>query len=68
MESKNQFKENKDRIKEAEEEKERKSDTIIVDENYPGPKEEDIGKAEKPGIKVQEEDNSTRDGAIYRTK
>lgn len=59
MESKNQFKENKDRIKEAEEEKERKSDTITVDENYPGLKEEDIGKAEKPGIKGQEENIKT---------
>lgn len=55
MKSKNQFKENKDRIKEAEEAKERKSDTITVDENYPGPKEDDIGKAEKPGIKDQED-------------
>lgn len=36
-------------------------DAIIVDENYPGPKENDIDTAEKPGIKGQEElgNNST---------
>lgn len=54
MENKKQYKENKKCNNNIEKDKESNLDVIIIDENYPGPKEGDIENAEKPGIKVQE--------------
>ena len=36
---------------------ENQSDTIEIDENYPGPKEGDIDEAEKPGINDGEQED-----------
>lgn len=35
------------------------SDTIEIDENYPGPKEGDIDEAEKPGINGGDQEDNT---------